>query len=100
MNFNDNEFKDYTTRHANDYIFNIENVGTFVEFNFANLDVTTMILTNGPINTYNRRLTISSDERFYYAVDPLTILFEDIDFNEFKDILLIDRTEEGSRSFL
>ena len=90
IKFSDNSFENY-------YIFYFDTLGTNVEIEnngntWENLDVDTMIISNGPIRINHRSMTISNDTNYYDATDPKCILFDYMNFNHFIDILIIGRT--------
>ena len=51
-----------------------------------------MIISNGPIEINHRSMIIENDKNYYNATDPKYILFKNMQFNYFENVLSIERT--------
>ena len=83
-------------RYSSDYIFyyDMEGIELNVWFNrneWINLDVLFMLTTNGPMSLMFSSMTISDNFDFMHSIDPLFILFDYIDFNNFENVITIVR---------
>ena len=78
LHFDYNIFKNYATRHTNDYIFEFDNEGAnvYVKYTsnqFLNVDVSTMTCTNGALSMWFDDMTIENDLWFHKGYDSLLI---------------------------
>ena len=100
LNFEYNDFIDYRTRYANDYVFFYENEGSSVLIDYTgnewmNLDVSSMIISNGPVSMWHESMTIGNDINYLLSDDPLYISFNNMQFNHFREIMTIYRNNSA-----